>query len=65
MCSGAVVLYGIRRVIIGENRNFLGEEEWLRSRGVWIEVLQSSECIRLMADFIAAKPELWREDIGV
>ena len=65
MCSGAIVLYGIRRVVIGENRNFLGEEEWLRSRGVWLEVLQNSECIRLMADFITAQPELWREDIGV
>ena len=65
MCSGAIVLYGIRKVVIGENRTFLGEEEWLRSRGVQIEVLQDDECIRLMKDFIAAKPELWNEDIGV
>jgi len=65
MCSGAAVLYGIRRVIIGENRNFLGEEDWLRSRGVWLEVLQVSECIRLMGDFITANPELWREDTGI
>ena len=65
MCSGAIVLYGIRKVVIGENRIFLGEEEWLRSRGVEIEVLQNEECIRLMTDFIAANPELWNEDIGV
>ena len=65
MCSGAIVLYGIPKVVIGENRTFMGEEEWLRSRGVQIEVLQNDECIRLMKDFIAAKPELWNEDIGV
>jgi cytosine deaminase len=65
MCSGAIVLYGIRKVVIGENRTFMGEEEWLRSRGVKVEVLQDDECIRLMTDFIAAKPELWNEDIGV
>jgi len=64
MCSGAIVLYGIRKVVIGENRTFMGEEEWLSSRGVQIEVLQNGECIRLMTDFIAAKPELWHEDIG-
>ena len=64
MCSGAIVLYGIRKVIIGENRTFMGEEEWLRSRGVKVEVLQDDKCIRLMTDFIAAKPELWHEDIG-
>ena len=65
MCSGAIVLYGIPKVVIGENRTFMGEEEWLRSRGVQIEVLQNDECIWLMKDFIAAKPELWNEDIGV
>jgi cytosine deaminase len=65
MCSGAIVLYGIRKVVIGQNRSFLGEEEWLGSRGVQIEVLQNDECIRLMDDFIAAQPELWHEDIGV
>jgi cytosine deaminase len=64
MCSGAIVLYGIRKVVIGENRTFLGEEEWLGSRNVQIEVLQDSECIRMMTDFINAKPELWHEDIG-
>lgn len=65
MCSGAMVLYGIPKVVIGENRTFMGEEEWLRSRGVQVEVLQDPQCIAMMADFIAAKPELWNEDIGV
>jgi len=64
MCSGAIVLYGIHKVIIGENRTYLGEEEWLRSRGVQIEVLENNECIMLMTDFIAAQPKLWHEDIG-
>lgn len=64
MCSGAILLYGIRRVVIGENRTFLGEEELLRSRGVQLEVLQDAECVKLMEDFIAARPELWNEDIG-
>jgi len=64
MCSGAIVLYGIRKVIVGQNRTFLGEEEWLGSHGVGVEVLQNEECIRLMSDFIKAKPELWNEDIG-
>ncbi len=64
MCSGAIVLYRIGRVVIGENRSFLGEEEWLRSRGVALEVLQDQECIDLMADFMASRPDLWREDIG-
>lgn len=65
MCSGAILLYGIPRVIVGENRTFMGEEDLLRSRGVTVEVLQSAECIQLMREFIAAKPELWNEDIGV
>lgn len=65
MCSGAVLLYGIPRVIIGENRTFMGEEELLRSRGVAVEVLQDSRCIALMERFIAEKPGLWNEDIGV
>lgn len=65
MCSGAILLYGIRRVIVGENRTFMGEEELLRSRGVAVEVLQDESCIALMRDFIAARPELWNEDIGV
>lgn len=65
MCSGAILLYGIPRVVIGENRTFLGEEELLRSRGVQVDVLQDDRCIRLMEEFIRSKPELWNEDIGV
>ncbi|SDS70067.1 nucleoside deaminase [Pseudomonas oryzae] len=65
MCSGAILLYGIPRVIVGENRTFLGEEDLLRARGVAVEVLQDATCIQLMREFIAARPELWNEDIGV
>lgn len=65
MCSGAIVLYGIPRVVIGENRTFMGEEEWLASRGVAVEVLQNETCIRIMTDFIAERSELWHEDIGI
>lgn len=65
MCSGAILLYGIPTVIVGENRTFLGEEELLRSRGVHVEVMQESSCIDLMRRFIDASPELWNEDIGV
>jgi cytosine/creatinine deaminase len=64
MCSGAIVLYGISRVVVGENRTFLGEEEWLRERGIDVEVAQDEECIALMTDFIKTHPELWHEDIG-
>jgi cytosine/creatinine deaminase len=64
MCSGAILLYGIPRVVIGENRTFTGEEELLRTRGVAISVLQDPTCIRLMQEFIAAHPTLWNEDIG-
>jgi cytosine deaminase len=64
MCSGAILLYGIPRVVIGENQTFHGEEELLRSRGVSVEVLQDEECIRLMAEFTKANPALWNEDIG-
>ena len=65
MCSGAILLYGIPKVVVGENRTFLGEEEWLRSRGVEVEVLQDETCIRMMERFIAEHPALWNEDIGV
>jgi creatinine deaminase len=65
MCSGTILLYGIPRVVVGENQTFLGEEVLLRSRGVSIEVLQDVTCISLMSDFIRARPELWNEDIGV
>lgn len=64
MCSGAILLYGIPKVIIGENRTFMGEEALLRERGVELHVLDSEECIRMMRDFIEARPELWNEDIG-
>ncbi|WP_137823449.1 nucleoside deaminase [Pseudomonas sp. D(2018)] len=64
MCSGAILLYGIPKVIIGENRTFMGEEELLRSRGVELEVLQDAACVKLMEEFIEARPELWNEDIG-
>jgi cytosine deaminase len=64
MCSGAILLYGIPRVVIGENRTFLGEEELLRSRGVTVEVRDDPACAQLMRDFIRAHPELWNEDIG-
>ena len=65
MCSGAIVLYGIPRVVAGENRSFVGEEEWLRGRGVAVEVVQDAECMALMREFMQAHPELWNEDIGV
>ncbi|SRR5213594_2618640 len=65
MCSGAILLYGIPKVVIGENRTFLGEEALLRSRGVEVEVLQDQSCIRMMTDFIRLNPTLWNEDIGV
>jgi cytosine/creatinine deaminase len=64
MCSGAILLYGIPTVVIGENRTFMGEETLLRSRGVTVEVVQDPTCMRLMTEFIRAHPELWREDIG-
>jgi cytosine deaminase len=64
MCSGAILLYGIPTVIIGENQTFLGEEDWLRSRGVNVSVLQDATCVRLMKEFIRAHPDLWNEDIG-
>ncbi|TSK08823.1 MAG: nucleoside deaminase [Geobacter sp.] len=65
MCSGAIILYGIPHVIIGENRTFMGEEDVLRSRNVTVEVLQDEQCIGIMEEFIRQKPELWNEDIGV
>ena len=64
MCSGAILLYGIPRVVVGENQTFLGEEELLRSRGVSVTVLQDPGCVRLMAEFIQANPQIWAEDIG-
>ena len=64
MCSGAILLYGIPRVVIGEHRTFMGEEALLRSRGVALEVRDDPRCIELMRAFIAAQPALWNEDIG-
>ena len=65
MCTGAILLYGIPKVVVGENATFMGEEDLLRSRGVIVEVLQDLLCIDLMSRFIKASPELWNEDIGV
>jgi creatinine deaminase len=65
MCSGAILLYGIPKVVVGENQTFLGEEALLRSRGVSVEVVQDPRCVRLMTTFIEAHPGLWNEDIGV
>jgi creatinine deaminase len=65
MCSGAALLYKIPHVVIGENQTFRGPEDYVRSRGVELTIVQDPECIRLMRDFIAARPSLWNEDIGV
>jgi creatinine deaminase len=65
MCSGTTLLYKIPHVVVGENRTFQGPEDYVRSRGVHLEILDDPTCIRLMQDFIAAQPELWNEDIGV
>lgn len=64
MCSGAILLYGIPKVVVGENKTFLGEEEWLRSRGIVVEVINDPTCIGMMESFIKSKPEVWNEDIG-
>ena len=64
MCSGAVLLYGIPEVIVGENQTFKGPEEYVRSRGVIVEVVKDAECIAMMKEFISTHPELWNEDIG-
>jgi cytosine deaminase len=64
MCSGTALLYRIPRIIIGENRTFQGPEEYVRSRGVELEIVDDAECVELMREFIASRPELWNEDIG-
>ena len=64
MCTGAILLYGIPRVVVGENSTFYGGEDYLRARGVEVVVLDDAECVAMMQDFIAANPELWKEDIG-
>ena len=65
MCSGTALLYRIPRIVIGENRTFQGPEDYTRSRGIVLEIADDQECIQMMKDFIAARPELWNEDIGV
>jgi cytosine deaminase len=65
MCSGAIVLYKIPRVVVGENKTFLGAEDYMRSNGIRVDVVQDAECIQMMTDFIQANPKLWNEDIGV
>jgi cytosine deaminase len=65
MCSGAALLYKIPRIVIGENLTFKGPEEYVRSKGVELEILQDKTCIQLMNEFMAAHPDLWNEDIGV
>ena len=65
MCSGTTLLYGIPRVVVGENRTFQGPEAYVRSRGVDLVIVDDPECVRLMQEFIAAHPDLWNEDIGV
>ena len=64
MCTGAILLYGIRHVVVGENQTFVGDEALLRSRGVVVDVLQDPTCVRMMTTFIRANPRLWNEDIG-
>lgn len=64
MCSGAILLYGIPKIVVGENQTFMGEEDWLRSRGVEVELASDEECIALMEQMMAEKPQLWAEDIG-
>jgi creatinine deaminase len=64
MCSGTALLYKIPKIVIGENKTFQGPEDYVRSRGVELVILDNAECIKLMEDFIAARPELWNEDIG-
>lgn len=64
MCTGAILLYGIPKVVVGENHTFMGAEDTLRAHGVTVEVLDDATCMRLMRDFIAARPDIWNEDIG-
>jgi cytosine deaminase len=65
MCSGAILLFGIPRLVVGENRTFRGPEDHVRSRGVEVAVVDDPVCVAMMKEFIAAEPELWNEDIGV
>lgn len=65
MCAGTIILYGIPKVVIGENKTFMGEEDLLRAKGVEVVVLNDEECIAMMTQFIREKPQLWNEDIGI
>lgn len=65
MCTGAIILYGIPKVVVGENRTFMGAEDWLRKNGVEVVVLQDRRCVAMMEAFIATNPAVWNEDIGV
>jgi cytosine deaminase len=65
MCTGTIILYGISKVVIGENKTFMGEEDLLRSKGIEVVVLNDDECITMMAKFINENPQLWNEDIGI
>ena len=65
MCSGAIILYKIPRVVVGENQTYLGAEDYMRSNGIQVDVVQDAECLQLMTDFIRTNPQLWNEDIGV
>jgi creatinine deaminase len=65
MCSGTALLYQIPRIVIGENQSFQGPEEYVRSRGVALEIVDDPECVQMMKEFIRSRPELWNEDIGV
>jgi cytosine deaminase len=65
MCTGAILLYGIPKVVVGENQTFMGDEDLLRARGVTVDVIQDPTCIEMMKSFIVAKPALWNEDIGI
>ena len=65
MCSGTALLYKIPKIVIGENQTFLGAEDWLRNQGVQLDIVQDDECIEMMRKFIAERPDLWNEDIGI
>ena len=65
MCSGTALLYKIPKIVIGENQTFLGAEDWLRGQGVQLDIVQDDDCIEMMRKFIAERPDLWNEDIGI
>ncbi len=65
MCSGAIILYKIPNIVVGENKNFSGPEDYLRGKGIQVEIVQNEECIQLLASFIQSRPDIWNEDIGL